>query len=112
MALTGGCQCGAVRYEATGESIGHALCHCEGCRASAGAPAVGWMMFPEDSVKVTKGEPKSYNSSGSAYRHFCENCGTGGALYQPRKSARPYRYSISNVRRCRRASTWCANSGG
>ena len=77
MAMTGGCQCGAVRYEAEGEPIGHALCHCEGCRASAGAPAVAWMMFAEDAVKITKGELKIYNSSGAAHRHFCADCGTG-----------------------------------
>ena len=38
----GGCQCGAIRYEATGDPAYSALCHCKDCRASAGAPMVAW----------------------------------------------------------------------
>jgi len=53
MAITGGCHCGAVRYEVTGEALTHALCHCSDCRRSAGAPMVGWTMYTSDAVKVT-----------------------------------------------------------
>ena len=38
---------------------------------------VGWTMYAEDAVKVTKGEPKVYASSEHGRRHFCPNCGTG-----------------------------------
>jgi hypothetical protein len=38
---------------------------------------VGWTMYPLDAVKVTKGEPKVYQSSEHGRRHFCPNCGTG-----------------------------------
>ncbi len=76
MTITGGCHCGAVRYEARGEPVHHALCHCTDCRKSAGAPMVGWALFADENVTIT-GEPKSYNSSGDAYRLFCGNCGTG-----------------------------------
>ncbi|MEP2735201.1 MAG: GFA family protein [Erythrobacter sp.] len=77
MKATGGCQCGAVRYELTGEITGHALCHCADCRASSGAPAMAWLMMPEDSFTLTKGELTDYNSSGNAHRKFCGTCGTG-----------------------------------
>jgi hypothetical protein len=77
MAITGGCHCGAVRYEAGGEALTHALCHCTDCRRSAGAPMVGWTMYRQDGVKVTKGAPKVYESSEHGRRHFCPNCGTG-----------------------------------
>jgi len=77
MAITGGCHCGAIRYEAEGEVITHALCHCTDCRRSAGAPMVGWTMFRLDGVKVTKGTPKIYRSSEHGRRHFCPDCGTG-----------------------------------
>lgn len=77
MGLTGGCQCGAVRYEVEGEAVHHALCHCADCRASAGAPAVAWIAFPAAGFKLTKGVAKAYNSSGASIRHFCANCGTG-----------------------------------
>ncbi|MEO9461743.1 MAG: GFA family protein [Marinomonas sp.] len=77
MKATGGCQCGAIRYEVTGEITGHALCHCSDCRASSGAPAMAWLMIPEDSFSLTKGELTVYNSSGAAMRQFCGKCGTG-----------------------------------
>ncbi len=77
MAITGGCHCGAVRYEAEGEAITHALCHCKDCRRHAGAPMVGWTMYKESAVKVTKGVPKVYHSSEFGRRRFCADCGTG-----------------------------------
>jgi hypothetical protein len=77
MTITGGCHCGAVRYEAEGEAITHALCHCKDCRRHAGAPMVGWTMYKEWAVKVTKGTPKVYHSSEHGRRHFCAHCSTG-----------------------------------
>jgi hypothetical protein len=77
MAITGGCHCGAISYEVEGEALTHALCHCTDCRRHAGAPMVGWTMYPLDAVKVTRGEPKVYQSSEHGRRHFCPNCGTG-----------------------------------
>ena len=75
--ITGGCHCGAIRYQAEGEAITHALCHCTDCRRHAGAPMVGWTMYAQDAVKVTKGTPKVYASSEHGRRHFCADCGTG-----------------------------------
>jgi hypothetical protein len=77
MTITGGCPCGTIRYEAEGEVIVHALCHCNDCRRSAGAPMVGWTMYKADAVKITKGTPKVYNSSADGRRQFCPECGTG-----------------------------------
>lgn len=74
--VTGRCQCGAIHYEAKGEPVYSALCHCSDCRRSAGAPMVGWALFAEDRVKVL-GEPKLYQSSNDVTRHFCAICGTG-----------------------------------
>ena len=77
MNLSGGCHCGAVRYEVDGEALTHALCHCTDCRRHAGAPMVGWTMYPSAALKVTKGTPKVYASSADGRRHFCGDCGTG-----------------------------------
>jgi hypothetical protein len=74
--VTGKCQCGAIRYEASGEPAYSAICHCGDCRASAGAPMVGWALFPQDQVTIS-GEPVRYQSSENAVRHFCGVCGTG-----------------------------------
>lgn len=75
--ITGGCHCGALRYRAEGEALTHVLCHCSDCRRHAGAPVVGWTMYPQSAVTVTKGTPKIYNSSAEGRRSFCADCGTG-----------------------------------
>jgi hypothetical protein len=77
MSLSGGCHCGAVRYEVEGEPQHVALCHCQDCRRSSGAPMVAWAAFAENEFKLTKGDAKTFNSSGSAMRSFCAACGTG-----------------------------------
>lgn len=77
MKLTGGCHCGAIRYEVEGEPFTHALCHCSDCRRHAGAPMVGWTMYAKKALRITKGEPKLYKSSEHGRRLFCSNCGTG-----------------------------------
>lgn len=77
MKLSGGCHCGAIRYGVEGDPLTHALCHCSDCRRHAGAPMVGWTMYPEAALNITKGVPKVYVSSASGRRHFCGDCGTG-----------------------------------
>jgi hypothetical protein len=77
MSITGGCHCGAIRYQADGEARTHALCHCTDCRRHAGAPMVGWTMYALDAVEVLQGTPKVYASSEHGRRHFCPDCGTG-----------------------------------
>jgi hypothetical protein len=77
MTMTGGCRCGSVRYEANGAPLHHAICHCNDCRRSAGAPMVGWIAFPADQVQLTEGDTAIYASSPGVTRHFCIQCGTG-----------------------------------
>ena len=77
MVRTGGCQCGAVRYQLEGEPNDVALCHCEGCRKSSGAPVMAWAGYPENRLTMIKGAPRVVNSSGKSFRAFCEACGTG-----------------------------------
>ena len=77
MNYSGSCRCGAIRYELTGEPRVVALCHCSDCHRSAGAPFVAWAMYPEESLIVSGGEVKTTNSSGTAMRSFCPECGTG-----------------------------------
>lgn len=77
MGHKGGCHCGAVRYEVSGEPQHVALCHCNDCRKSAGAPMVAWAAFTEDGFELLQGELTTFNSSGTAMRSFCPVCGTG-----------------------------------
>lgn len=77
--LTGGCQCGAIRYAITiGDTPPRtALCHCADCRRSAGAPMVGWTAIEETGFRLTQGQPQEFASSENARRYFCATCGTG-----------------------------------
>ena len=77
MPITGGCHCGTIRYQAEGDPLNHSLCHWSDCRRHAGAPMVGWTMYPATAVTVTQGRPKIYESSANGRRHFCADCGTG-----------------------------------
>ena len=77
MGRSGGCHCGAIRYDVDGGPQHVALCHCSDCRRSAGAPMVSWAAFTEDALTVTQGQTITFNSSGAAMRSFCGTCGTG-----------------------------------
>lgn len=76
--FTGGCICGAVRYECEADPIFMGNCHCRDCqKASGGAydPAIG---LPAAALKIT-GKVKYHDlkaDSGSTLsRGFCPECG-------------------------------------
>jgi adenylate cyclase len=73
---TGGCMCGAVRYETSEPDLGTMLCHCRMCQKFSGAPILAGTTFRTKSVKFTSGTPKYYTSSAIAKRGFCGKCGT------------------------------------
>lgn len=73
---SGGCHCGAVRYEVSGNIAHHAICHCIDCRRSAGAAGVSWICFAASSLVCT-GTLTRYASSEAVERQFCPKCGTG-----------------------------------
>ncbi len=58
---TGGCLCGALRYEARGEPqyMGH--CYCGDCRKASGSGFMPFMSFKAEQVRFT-GEPVTYRS--------------------------------------------------
>ena len=74
--VTGGCHCGAMRYEATGAPLYVPYCHCETCRKTTGAPVVMFIMFKREQVRFTQGERRIYRSSPEVERTFCPDCGT------------------------------------
>jgi hypothetical protein len=68
--LTGGCLCGDVRFEVTGQPYRVGICHCLDCRKHHGALFHASAIFPADAVSV-EGETRAY-----AGRHFCPRCGS------------------------------------
>jgi hypothetical protein len=74
--LTGGCYCGAIRYQTAGPALHQTMCHCTQCRGTTGAPCVAWFTVPATSFTVLSGEPARFRSSNHATRSFCQTCGT------------------------------------
>ncbi|GLH38619.1 GFA family protein [Pseudomonas moraviensis] len=68
--FTGGCLCGAVRFQVTGEPYRVGLCHCLDCRKVHGALFHASAIFPQDAATIT-GETHDYQG-----RHFCPRCGS------------------------------------
>ena len=75
MKLTGGCLCGAVRYEFEGEPGIAGWCHCKMCQRSSGAPAQTYVLLPLSGFRYVADEPALYRSSENGERRFCATCG-------------------------------------
>ncbi len=77
--FSGGCLCGAVRFESTADpaAVGH--CHCVDCRKSSGTGHCTHVVIPEDAFSVA-GEVRFYDrpadSGNNVSRGFCPNCGS------------------------------------
>ena len=74
--LTGGCQCGAVRYRLEAEPTGANVCHCRMCQKASGGPFMAFAGVRLDGLVWTRGAPKVFASSAVAERGFCPECGT------------------------------------
>ena len=73
--LTGGCQCGAVRYALYDEPDVD-ICHCRMCQKAVGNVFMAVAGVPLQRFAWTRGEPAVYRSSSAAERGFCRDCGT------------------------------------
>ena len=73
--MSGGCQCGRIRYEARVESNEAYLCHCRMCQRATGGVSIAFFDLPKASVTWSR-EPDWFQSSPIARRPFCSKCGT------------------------------------
>ncbi len=80
MATTGGCACGAVRYELTGKPLIVHACHCRDCQRITGGAFVINLWMETEHVKLTSGKLKRFGlKGGTGQDHdvfFCGQCGT------------------------------------
>lgn len=74
--LTGGCQCGAVRYRVHGEVGYPHLCHCRMCQKASGNFFLPLIGAAKADFEWTRGEPTWFHSSKPVRRGFCNKCGT------------------------------------
>lgn len=75
--ITGGCQCGKVKYEADSKISDLSHCHCLMCRKLHGAAFATFAGVARDKFRWTAGDEavKTYPSSETSNRHFCGHCG-------------------------------------
>ena len=78
MRYSGGCLCGALRWEARAEPLYQGHCYCADCRKASGSGFVPYMGFAADTLTIT-GETLSYGSPSAngniALRNSCPRCG-------------------------------------
>jgi len=73
--ITGGCQCGAVRYVIA--KLGKAsICHCRMCQKAFGNLFASLVEVDPADVIWTRGERSIFHSSSTNWRGFCKDCGT------------------------------------
>ncbi|MGH6948972.1 MAG: GFA family protein [Kiloniellales bacterium] len=78
--LTGGCQCGALRYESAGAPLALYACHCRECQKQS-ASAFGLSLeVPYAGLRLTRGAPKTWRRNTDSGRRlvcvFCPDCGS------------------------------------
>ena len=77
--ITGGCLCGAVRYQADQPPFDSGYCHCSMCRRPHGAPFVTWTAVPPQQLTITAGEEQVTRfecGPPQGVRTFCSTCGS------------------------------------
>src|SRR5204863_8357182 len=74
--LTGGCQCGAVRYEWVEKPAYSSVWYCRMCQKASGQPFMGLTGGKKEDLKWTRGATSMFKSSNFAERGFCKDCGT------------------------------------
>ena len=74
--VTGGCQCGRIRYSVEIDDDEAYLCHCRMCQRATGGISIALKSVRRDGLTWTTQEPERYRSSPIAHRGHCRECGT------------------------------------
>jgi hypothetical protein len=73
----GSCFCGSVDIALSGKPVVMGYCHCESCRHWSASPVNAFTLWPNDAVRVTRGEQflESYSKTPRSERKWCRKCG-------------------------------------
>ena len=78
--FSGGCACGAIRYQSTAEPVIMLHCHCRDCQRSSGGPFSSFVIVPKEAFKLSHGSLRFLDShshaGGKTHRGFCPECGS------------------------------------
>lgn len=77
---TGGCRCGALRYELAAAPLYVANCHCTNCQKISGSAFSTNAAVSESAFRFTQGEPAvdvwKADSGNERFGWFCRACGS------------------------------------
>ena len=78
MTLTGGCMCGAVRYEVTEPLVSAAYCHCTRCQRRTGGAWAASARIAPGSLQIVSGEElvAEWAPDDGFAKCFCSACGS------------------------------------
>jgi hypothetical protein len=76
--FTGGCLCGAVRFEVTEPLVSSGYCHCTRCQRRTGTAASPGARIAPGSLRVLAGAEhiKAYEPDDGFAKVFCSACGS------------------------------------
>ena len=76
--LTGGCGCGAVRFEITEPLVSASYCHCTRCRRRTGTASSANARMAPGSLRFTAGEDelRAWTPEDGMEKVFCGRCGS------------------------------------
>lgn len=76
--LTGGCNCGAVRYEVTAPLLGAGYCHCRRCQRRSGAAASANAYPRPEAFRIVAGADRlrKWHPEDGGEKWFCADCGS------------------------------------
>jgi hypothetical protein len=80
--LSGGCQCGVVRFQIAGPLGDASICHCRMCQKAFGSWGAALVNVPLAHFMWTRGAPTTFKSSAIVDRGFCKDCGTPLFLHE------------------------------
>jgi hypothetical protein len=88
--LTGGCGCGAVRFEVTAPLIAANYCHCTRCQRRSGTAASANARPAPGSFRLLSGQDKlrAWRPEGGWEKCFCADCGSAVFSRHPTEPAR------------------------
>ncbi|MCF3640777.1 GFA family protein [Rhizobium sp. TRM95111] len=72
---TGGCRCGAIRFEVAGAPVHISYCHCGDCRRASGAPLSAFVGFRAADLTFHGAKGAAYGEA-PVERRFCATCGS------------------------------------
>ncbi|MDP5218105.1 GFA family protein [Ruegeria sp. 2205SS24-7] len=96
MQVTGGCHCGAIRFEAEADPERTRICHCSDCQRLSGSPFRVVVPVSENDFRLTSGTPRIYRKTAASgairQQAFCADC--GAPLYATSDDAPPRKIGI------------------